>query len=649
MDKYHELLKHYWGYDDFRGIQRDIIESICERHDTLGLMPTGGGKSITFQVPALALEGVCIVITPLIALMNDQVQHLRQRGIRAAAIHSGLSHDDILQTLENAIFGGVKLLYVSPERLASDLFIHKLRHMKVSFLCVDEAHCICQWGYDFRPSYLSIADIRREVPAAPVLALTATATPAVVDDIQDKLAAPGDSGQSGQSGKPGEAEKTRFRVFRMSFERPNLSYVVRHAADKVQQMLHILRSVPGPAIVYTRSRQRTKELAAILCQAGESATFFHAGLDQSVKDQRQRDWQAGSTRIIVATNAFGMGIDKPDVRTVIHADCPDSIEAYFQEAGRAGRDGQRAYAVLLYSAHDRVKLLRRISDTFPEKEEIRQVYDHLAYFYQVAVGSGYNATFEFPVEKFCHAFHHFPLRVVAALKILQRAGYIEYRDEDDNKARLRFCLERDDLYRLRDNPPQEDALIVALLRTYSGLFVDYAYIDEAYLAQQTALTRPQLYLLLKELHRKRIVDYIPQKRTPFIRYMQRREESQQLRFPPEAYDLLKQRFAERIEKMIAYAETDSQCRSRMLLSYFGEDSRHDCRHCDVCLHRSGEEPASEKIQQAREAILALLADGKPHHVSCLHAIPLPYPALEAALRQLVSEEVVTDDDGMLCL
>ncbi len=649
MDKYHELLKHYWGYDDFRGIQRDIIESICAGHDTLGLMPTGGGKSITFQVPALALEGVCIVITPLIALMNDQVQHLRQRGIRAAAIHSGLSHDDILQTLENAIFGGVKLLYVSPERLASDLFIHKLRHMKVSFLCVDEAHCICQWGYDFRPSYLSIADIRREVPTAPVLALTATATPAVVDDIQDKLAAPGDSGQSGQSGKPGEAGETRFRVFRMSFERPNLSYVVRHAADKVQQMLHILRSVPGSAIVYTRSRQRTKELAAILCQAGESTTFFHAGLDQSVKDQRQRDWQAGKIRIIVATNAFGMGIDKPDVRTVIHADCPDSIEAYFQEAGRAGRDGQRAYAVLLYSAHDRVKLLRRISDTFPEKEEIRQVYDHLAYFYQVAVGSGYNATFEFPVEKFCHAFHHFPLRVVAALKILQRAGYIEYRDEDDNKARLRFCLERDDLYRLRDNPPQEDALIVALLRTYSGLFVDYAYIDEAYLAQQTALTRPQLYLLLKELHRKRIVDYIPQKRTPFIRYMQRREESDQLRFPPEAYDLLKQRFAERIEKMIAYAETDSQCRSRMLLSYFGEDSRHDCRHCDVCLHRSGEEPASGKTQQAREAILALLADGKPHHVSGLHAIPLPYPALEAALRQLVSEEVVTDDDGMLCL
>jgi ATP-dependent DNA helicase RecQ len=649
MDKYHELLKHYWGYDDFRGIQRDIIESICERHDTLGLMPTGGGKSITFQVPALALEGVCIVITPLIALMNDQVQHLRQRGIRAAAIHSGLSHDDILQTLENAIFGGVKLLYVSPERLASDLFIHKLRHMKVSFLCVDEAHCICQWGYDFRPSYLSIADIRREVPTAPVLALTATATPAVVEDIQDKLAAPGDSGQSGQSGKPGEAGKTRFRVFRMSFERPNLSYVVRHAADKVQQMLHILRSVPGSAIVYTRSRQRTKELAAILCQAGESATFFHAGLDQSVKDQRQRDWQAGSTRIIVATNAFGMGIDKPDVRTVIHADCPDSIEAYFQEAGRAGRDGQRAYAVLLYSAHDRVKLLRRISDTFPEKEEIRQVYDHLAYFYQVAVGSGYNATFEFPVEKFCHAFRHFPLRVVAALKILQRAGYIEYRDEDDNKARLRFCLERDDLYRLRDNPPQEDALIVALLRTYSGLFVDYAYIDEAYLAQQTGLTRPQLYLLLKELHRRRIIDYIPQKNTPFIRYMQRREDSEQLRFPPEAYDLLKQRFAERIEKMIAYAETDDQCRSRILLRYFGEESRHDCGHCDVCLDRSGEECSTEKIQQAREAILALLADGKPHHVSTLHAIRQPYPQLEAALLQLISEEMIIDDDGELLL
>ena len=641
MDKYHELLKRYWGYDDFRGIQRDIIESICAGHDTLGLMPTGGGKSITFQVPALALEGVCIVITPLIALMNDQVQHLRRRGIRAAAIHSGMSRDDIIQTLENAVFGGLELLYVSPERLASDLFLAKLRHIHVSFICVDEAHCICQWGYDFRPSYLTIADIRKVVPDAPVLALTATATPAVVEDIQEKL--------TNVQRSTFNVQRSTFNVFRMSFERPNLSYVVRTVTDKEQQMLHILHNVPGSAIIYTRSRRRTKELADMLTKAGLSATFFHAGLDQAVKDQRQRDWQAGKVRVIVATNAFGMGIDKPDVRTVIHADCPDSIEAYFQEAGRAGRDGQRSYAVLLYSGNDRSKLLKRIGDTFPPEEEIRQVYDHLAYFFQVAVGSGYNHTFALPLEQFCAVFHHFPTRVVAALEILQRAGYIEYHDEDENQARLRFCLERDDLYRLRGNPPQEDALIVALLRNYSGLFVDYAYIDEAFLAQQTGLTRPQLYLLLKELHRKRIIDYIPQKKTPFVRYMQRREESERLLFPPEAYSLLKERFSERIEKMIGYAETSNQCRSRMLLRYFGEESSHDCGHCDVCLDRNGESHSADSLQQARQAILALLADGKPRHVSSLQAIPMPYTLIDAALRQLLQEETVTDDDGMLTL
>lgn len=378
MDDFKKILKKYWGYDDFRGIQQQIIESIAAGYDTLGLMPTGGGKSITFQVPALAHEGVCIVITPLIALMKDQVSNLRRRGIQASAIYSGLSHDTILTILENAIFGGVKILYVSPERLSAPLFKEKLRHMKVSFICVDEAHCISQWGYDFRPSYLSIADIRKELPDKPILALTATATPEVIDDIQERL---------------GFREK---RVFKMSFARKNLAYVVRHTSNKGAQLFHILSSIQGSAIVYVRSRQRTKEYADELNSKGISATFYHAGLENSEKDKRQKAWQEDKVRVMVATNAFGMGIDKPDVRCVIHIDCPDCLEAYFQEAGRGGRDGKKSYAVLLYDQSDKAKLQKRIVDTFPDKEFIRQIYDQLAYFYQIAVGSGYNATFEFP-------------------------------------------------------------------------------------------------------------------------------------------------------------------------------------------------------------------------------------------------------------
>jgi ATP-dependent DNA helicase RecQ len=632
-DKYQLILKKYWGYDDFRGVQRNIIESIGNGNDTLGLMPTGGGKSITFQVPALAMEGVCLVVTPLIALMKDQVQNLRRHGIRAAAIYSGMQHDDILMTLENAIFGALKLLYVSPERLESELFQTKIRHMKVSFICVDEAHCISQWGYDFRPSYLTIANIRQLLPEAPVLALTATATPMVVQDIQDKLGHP--------------EEKRIFNVFCMSFERSNLAYVVRHVIDKEEQIRHILRYVPGTAIIYTRSRRRTKEIADMLTANGIKATFFHAGLDDSVKDQRQREWQADKVRVIVATNAFGMGIDKPDVRLVIHADCPDSIEAYFQEAGRAGRDGKKAYAVLLFNNSDRTKLLKRIGDTFPPLDEVRKVYDHLAFFYQVATGSGYNSVFEFPIDKFCHSFNHFPTRVLSALKILQRAGYIEYMEEEDSKARLRFILERDELYRLRENSQQEDAIIVALLRNYSGLFNDYSYIDEAFLAEQTALSRPQVYLLLKELARKRIVDFIPQRATPFIRYSQRREDSEHLLFPPAVYGDLKQRYTDRIEQMIHYATAEHQCRSRMLLRYFGEESSHECGHCDVCLDRKGTD--NDELLLAREQIVQLLADGKPHHISVLHTINLTFRSIEQALLDMVYEEEIIDDDGMLSL
>ena len=629
---YQQILKNYWGYDDFRGIQREIIESIGSGHDTLGLMPTGGGKSITFQVPALAQDGTCIVITPLIALMKDQVDNLRRRGIKAAAIYSGLTHEEILTTLENAIFGGIKLLYVSPERLSSDLFQTKLRHMKISFITVDEAHCISQWGYDFRPSYLQIAQIRKLIPNAPVLALTATATPQVVEDIKIRLS-------SGQSD---------FNTYKMSFERKNLAYVVRHADDKIGELIHILQSTKGSAIVYARSRRRTKEYAEFINQAGISATFYHAGLDACVKDQRQREWQQDKQRVMVATNAFGMGIDKPDVRVVVHVDCPDSIEAYFQEAGRAGRDGFKAYAVLLYNHADERKLLKRITDNFPDKDYIREVYEHLAYFYQIGVGSGYGHTFEFNIDKFCHAFRHFPIQVDSALKILQRAGYIEYTEEQDNQARVMFTVSRNDLYRLENNSPNEDKIITALLRNYGGLFTDYNYIDEAYLATITQLQPQQVYLTLKSLSQRHILHFIPQKKTPYIRYTQRREDKEYIQIMPEVYEERKEQFAQRIQAMIHYAKNDHVCRSRQLLRYFGERNGNNCKQCDVCLAHRHEGIVSEpRLTAAAEAILKLLDDGQFHPITDLKSIELPESELDAALDYLSYEEFIYQKDGQI--
>ena len=642
MTSYQDILRQFWGYDDFRGIQREIIESIGSGHDTLGLMPTGGGKSITFQVPALSKEGTCIVITPLIALMKDQVENLRRRGIRAAAIYSGLTREEIVITLENCIFGAVKILYVSPERLSSELFQTKLRHMHVSFITVDEAHCISQWGYDFRPSYLEIAKIRKFLPGIPVLALTATATPQVVDDICDKLS------RNVECGMWNENSHIPFNVFRMSFERRNLAYVVRQATDKREQLIHILNNVKGTAIVYTRSRRRTKEFAELLNEAGISATFYHAGLDTATKDERQIAWQNDKTRVMVATNAFGMGIDKPDVRVVIHVDCPDSVEAYFQEAGRAGRDGQNAYAVLLYNDADHRKLEKRISDTFPEKDFIREVYEHLAYFYQIGVGSGYNHTFEFNIDKFCHAFRHFPIQVDSALKILNRAGYIEYTEEQDNQARVMFTVSRNELYRLENNTDNEERVITALLRNYGGLFTDYNYIDESFIAQQCGLQSQQVYLILKNLSQRHILHFIPQKKTPYIRYAQRREDKEHIQLMPVIYEERKAQFAERIHAMIAYATNDSVCRSRQLLRYFGEDNDHDCRQCDVCLSHRPEGMVSEpRLNEAMEKILDLLNDGKPHPITDLRDIQLPSDELNAALDYLFQEEYIRQDDGLL--
>ena len=633
--EYLSLLKKYWGYDDFRGIQQEIIESIGSGHDTLGLMPTGGGKSITFQVPALAQEGVCIVITPLIALMKDQVQNLRRRGIRASAVYSGMTHDQILIILENAVFGAVKILYVSPERLSSDLFRTKLRHMKVCFITVDEAHCISQWGYDFRPSYLEIADIRRDLPDTPVLALTATATPEVIKDIQDKLTL--------------HPQSPPFHVFRMSFERSNLAYIVREAADKRDELLHILNNIEGSAIVYVRSRRRTKEISDLLNESHLSATFYHAGLDSTDKDERQKAWQSDKVRIMVATNAFGMGIDKPDVRAVVHIDCPDSIEAYFQEAGRAGRDGKKAYAVLLYNGSDRRKLSKRIADNFPEKDYIKKVYSQLAYFYQIGTGSGGGHTFEFDIDRFCHTYKHFPLMVHAALKILERAGYIHYETDPDASARVLFLLSRNELYRLENNSPHEERVITALLRCYGGLSTDYSYIDESLVAQQAGLTTQQTYLCLKALSTRRIIHFIPRRKTPYITYLVNREEEERLIIPHEVYEVRKEQFSQRINAVQMYAENDNVCRSRQLLRYFGESRSTDCRQCDVCIEKSHDIASESHTAPARQLIVSLLKDGQPHAISELRKQNLPTAQLENALQYLLAEEVVVIDGGKVRL
>lgn len=630
-DAFRQTLREYWGYPDFRGIQRDIIESISQGKDTLGLMPTGGGKSITFQVPALVMPGVCVVITPLIALMKDQVDHLRQKGIQAAAIYSGMSRREIITTLENCIFGGIKLLYVSPERLFSDIFKVKFKHMDVSFVTVDEAHCISQWGYDFRPSYLSIAEIRQLKPDTAILALTATATPKVIDDIQERL---------------GFKQKN---VFRMSFERSNLAYIVRETMDKYTELIHILNAVSGSAIVYVRSRKHASDMAQFLTSENISATFYHAGLEPSIKNQRQNSWQQNEVRVIVATNAFGMGIDKPDVRLVLHIDCPDSIEAYFQEAGRAGRDGKKAYAVLLWNKGDRKKLNKRVAENFPEKDYIKEVYEDLAYYYQIGVGSGAGYSFVFEIDKFSRTFKHFPVQTHSALQILERAGYIHYEMEPEARARVMFKLGRNDLYRLDESSKFEDAVITALLRTYGGLFSNYVYIDEGLVAQEAGLTTQQVYVILKNLAQRNIIYFIPQRKTPFITYLQDRIDGEKVVLSKEIYEERKEQYVKRINAMQAYASNNEVCRSRQLLIYFGEKRHKDCEQCDVCLDHESPEPSSEQTKNAREAILNLLKDGERHHITELHKLNLPNKGLDVALEYLIHEEEINIDGSFIFL
>lgn len=560
-------LKRHWGYDGFRQLQEEIVLSVLTGHDTLGLMPTGGGKSIAFQVPAMMLPGVTIVVTPLISLMKDQVDNLRRRRIKAVFFHSGMTRREANIAREKLFNGASKFLYISPERLRNDQFRESLRRLEISLIVVDEAHCISQWGYDFRPSYLKIKELRKVAPDAPVLALTATATPAVADDICRQLLMKSPT------------------VHRMSFTRDNINYIVRPSETKVHEVFHILSRTSGSAIVYVRSRKRTVEIADYLNNAGIPAAAYHAGLGYDLKEERQNAWKEGAVRVMVATNAFGMGIDKPDVRVVVHYDLPPSLEEYYQEAGRAGRDGLKSYAVLLTGATDKGTLRRRVSETFPDRDYIKKVYERVCNFLHISIGEGYDTLHEFEFDKFCRTFKYQPRQCLSAIHLLGQAGYLEYMEESDHRARVMVTCTREELYHLRGISPLAESVLTRLLRSYTGLFADYVYISEEPIATALGKSMREIYEAMLELNRAKAVSYIPRSRVPLIYLPTSREEPKYVAIGKSIYEERRDALKNRVETMIDYAYNPKICRENRMLEYFGETREEPCGRCDTCRSR----------------------------------------------------------------
>jgi ATP-dependent DNA helicase RecQ len=629
LETYRKILADYWGYTEFRPLQEEIIRSVMQNRDTLALMPTGGGKSITFQVPALAREGLCLVVTPLISLMQDQVENLRSRNIRATAIHSGLTSFELDIALDNCIYGDYKFLYLSPERLSTELFLKRLENMNINLIAVDEAHCISQWGYDFRPSYLQVAKIRKYLPGVPILALTATATPTVAADIQDRLL---------------------FRepnVIRQSFERKNLVYLVRHTEDKMAYMLKILKRQAGPSIIYVRNRKKTREIAEFLQKNGVSAQFYHAGMDNVERKRRQEEWTRNKMRVMVATNAFGMGIDKPDVRSVIHADLPDSPEAYFQEAGRAGRDGRKAFAVLLYQPADKLGLEKSHQVRFPDIETIRRIYQALGNYFQIIPGTGKNQVFDFDLMDFCQKFGFHSLVAFHSLKHLERAGYVELTEEIDLPARVHFKVDRDELYKFQVANDRYDAIIKLMLRVYAGMFSDFVKIDERNLATKAKVSAEAVIQALMSLQNMGILYYLKPKKTPHIIFTTERLEDKSLLFGKREYEEQESLVRMRMETMVHYATTFYRCRSQILLMYFGERDPFPCKLCDVCVESTTNAPVSYDRESILSHLRELLIQG-PLSLTELNRVMQEDPeSVTPVLDELIESGRVVIKEGLL--
>jgi ATP-dependent DNA helicase RecQ len=630
LNRFQKILLHYWGFSSFRAIQEEVITSVYDGNDTLALMPTGGGKSITFQVPALAKDGICLVVTPLIALMKDQVENLKKKGIKAAALHSGMTRHELEVTLDNCAYGDYKFLYLSPERLSTELFKVRLKKLNVNLIAIDESHCISQWGYDFRPSYLKIAELRELLPDTPFLAVTATATPQVVEDIQEKL---------------GFKEK---RVIKMSFERKNLVYLVRNVEDKNKHLLKIVKNIPGTGVVYVRNRQKAKEVALMLQKDGIIADYYHAGLSTEIRSLKQDDWQNDRTRIIVSTNAFGMGIDKPEVRFVVHMDLPDSPEAYFQEAGRGGRDGKLAYAILLYNDSDKTKIEQRIESSFPEIEEIKRCYQALCSFLGVSIGAGKGEVYDFNMMEFAAAFKINYVKAYSSLKFLEKEGYIELTDELDNPSRIMVIVDKNELYKYQIAHAELDIFIKLLLRNIAGLFNNYVRIDEGYIAKISGMPLNAVTENLLKLSKAKVINYIPRKKTPLVIFTEERLDDKNLYISPENYKTRKERYLKRIEAMLAYASGTTKCRSQSLLEYFGEKDSFRCGKCDVCTSRNELDMNKYQFDQILEQLKDILANRNINIEELVDSIKYPPEKTAIVIRWLLdNDKIIKTEKGLL--